>query len=116
MRTCKVLKPRSVKIVCATLGHVIYNRPGGAAIFHAEIVGDHADFIQHVLVAEKNRWAGDRIVVVGLAIDLKIVRATAQPIRRERCAVIVAEGIATRVRDSRDEERQGVESASQRQF
>jgi hypothetical protein len=72
-----VLKAATVEGVCAGLGNIVHDSAGIASVFGAKVVTHNLHFPDHIRVAEEEGGPGDRIVVVGLAINLKVVRATA---------------------------------------
>ncbi len=80
MRRGVVFKAATVEFVGAALGHVVDDGAGSAAVLNAEIVGDYADFVQGILVTEENRGACYRVVVIGLAVYLEIVRAATETV------------------------------------
>src|SRR5438046_2788068 len=59
------------------------------------IVGHNLQFGYRILIAEEDRRASHRVVIVRLPVKLVIVGASTLPIDRNFCAIVVAEtGIA----------------------
>src|ERR1700735_1609655 len=64
------LKARSVELVRTTPGDVVDDASRVASILRAEVVGDHLDLLQRVLVGEVDLRPGDQKIVVRLPIQL----------------------------------------------
>src|ERR1700732_3729392 len=103
MRAGEVVEGTSVELVSAAFSNVVDHRTRSASVFHTKIVGNDSHFVESVLVTKENRGASHGIVVVRLAINLKVVRATTQSVGRKTYAIRIAEVVASGVRDAGDE-------------
>ncbi len=108
-----ILEPAAVKIIGPAFGNVVHHRARSAPILHAEVVRNHRNFFQGVLISQENGGAGDRIVIVGLAVNLEVVGSAAQSIRGNTSAVGVAEIVVAGVGNPGDIQRQRVKTPAQ---
>ena len=77
--------------IASGFGDVVHHRTGIAAVLSAEVVGDDLEFLDCVLITEEDLRAGDGIVVIGLAIDLEIIRPSALAIHGKIVAIGIRE-------------------------
>ena len=93
-----------MELISATFEDVVHDGSHVAPVFGA-VIGNHLDFRDRILIPKKVGRSSDRVVIVILAVDLKIVRTGALSIDREICAVIVAESRIAYRGDSRHKQR-----------
>ncbi|MGB8539762.1 MAG: hypothetical protein WCD57_25280 [Acidobacteriaceae bacterium] len=82
----------------------------------AEIVADHLDFLQRILIGEINLRARYQQVIVCLTVQLRIIGTGAQTIRRVVGSVGLSIAVAVCGNDAWRQKRRGVESSIYREF
>ena len=107
-----VFKSRAVEGVGASLGDVVDDRAGIAAILRAVVVRNDVEFLQRVLVAEEELWTGDGVVIVRLAVNLEVVGAAALSVGGEADAIGVGEVIAEGTHDAGNQQGETIQSAA----
>ena len=66
--------------VGASLRDVVHHRTGIATVLRTEIALNYLNLGNRILVSEEDLRTGYRVVVIGLAVQFKIVRAPTESI------------------------------------
>ena len=105
-----ILKRRTVKLVGATLGHIIDYGALVAAVLRRVVSGDDLKFLDRVRVRNEEVWPADGQVVVVRAIKGKVVGAGAIAVYGKRHAIRV--DVAKTGHYTRRQQSQRVEAAA----
>ena len=97
-------KTSAMKCVRSGLGDVVYDSAHIAAVLSAHAGGENLDFLDCILVAEKETWPANRGIVVRLSVNLRVVRPAPLAIDRIIDAVGVRIGIVMHIHDPRRRE------------
>ena len=100
--------------VGASLRDVVHHRTGIAAVLRTEIALNYLYLGNRVLISEEDLRTGYRVVVIGLAVQFKIVGAPAESIRREANSVGIRKTHIVCRHDTRRQQRHLIEAIVQR--
>ena len=104
-----------MKGIAARLRHIVDHAAHVATVLGVK-VGDDLEFLENICIANKNRGAGDGVVVILLAVNLEVIGAAALSVDGEAGAVAVAEAGAFGGGDARHQKGQGIEAVADRQI